>query len=113
MNINRIITRPKKIVKNEQVLYRGNHYLSVPIIDCQNGAIKNINVVSLSNKALVELKGEQNLFKPHFYKEGKEIEIEKIDVSKDQYYLPRLDFFLIGLPSIISTSGKRNDPYAQ
>lgn len=48
------------------------------------------------NKALVELKGEQNLFKPHFYKEGKEIEIEKIDVSKEQYYLPRLDFFLKG-----------------
>jgi len=55
--MNKIITRPEEIVKNEQVLYTGNHYLSVPIIDCQNGAIKNINVVSLSNKALVELKG--------------------------------------------------------
>ena len=94
--MNRIITRPEEIVKNEQVLYAGNHYLSVTIIDCQNGAIKNINVVSLSNKALVELKGEANLFTPHFYKEGKEIEIEKIDVSKEQYYLPRLDFFLKG-----------------
>jgi len=94
--MNRIITRPKEVVKNEQVLYTGNHYLSVPIIDCQNGAIKNINVVSLSNKALIELKGGQNLFKPHFYQEGKELEIEKIDVSKGQYYLPHLDFFLKG-----------------
>jgi len=94
--MNRIITRPEEMVKNEQVLYAGNHYLSVPIIDCQNGAIKNINVVSLSNKALVELQGEANLFTPHFYQEGKEIEIEKIDVSKEQYYLPRLDFFLKG-----------------
>ncbi|MHC2994084.1 MAG: hypothetical protein IBV53_01055 [Candidatus Atribacteria bacterium] len=64
--MNRIITRPKEIVKNEQVLYTGNHYISVPIIDCQNGAIKNINVVSLSNEALVELREEQNLFKPFF-----------------------------------------------
>jgi hypothetical protein len=94
--MNKIITKPEEIVKNEQVLYAGNHYLSVPIIDCQNGAIKSINVVSLSNKALVELEGEPNLFKPHFYKEGKEIEIEKTDVSKEQYYLPRLDFFLKG-----------------
>jgi len=94
--MNKIITRPEEIVKNERVLYAGNHYLSVPIIDCQNGAIKNINVVSLSNKALVELKGEANLFTPHFYQEGKEIEIEKIDISKEQYYLPRLDFFLKG-----------------
>jgi len=94
--MNKIITRPEEIVKNERVLYAGNHYLSVPIIDCQNGAIKNINVVSLSNKALVELKGEVNLFTPHFYQEGKEIEIEKIDVSKEEYYLPRLDFFLKG-----------------
>jgi len=91
-----ILTRPEEIVKNERVLYTGNHYLSVPIIDCQNGAIKNINVVSLSKKALVELKGEANLFTPHFYQEGKEIEIEKIDVSKEQYYLPRLDFLLKG-----------------
>jgi len=45
---------------------------------------------------LVELKGEQNLFKPHFYQEGKEIEIEKVDVFKEQYYSPRLDFFLKG-----------------
>ncbi|MFH1002287.1 MAG: hypothetical protein V1759_03460 [bacterium] len=82
--MNKIITRPKEIVKNEKVLYAGNHYLSAPIIDCQNGGIKNINVVSLSNKALLELKGEANLFKPHFYQEGKEIEIEKIDVSKEQ-----------------------------
>ncbi|MBU4472734.1 MAG: metal-independent alpha-mannosidase, partial [Candidatus Omnitrophica bacterium] len=94
--MNKIITRPEEIVKNERVLYAGNHYLSLPIIDCQNGAIKNINVVSLSNKALVELQGEANLFTPHFYQEGKEIEIEKIDVSKEQYYLPRLDFFLKG-----------------
>jgi len=94
--MNKIITRPEEIGKNERVLYAGNHYLSVPIIDCQNGAIKNINVASLSNKALVELKGEPNLFTPHFHQEGKEIEIEKIDVSKEQYYLPRLDFFLKG-----------------
>jgi hypothetical protein len=94
--MNKIITRPEEIAKNERVLYAGNHYLSIPIIDCQNGAIKNINVVSLSNKALVELKGGQDLFTPHFYQEGKEIEIEKIDVSKEQYYLPRLDFFLKG-----------------
>jgi len=94
--MNKIITRPEEIIENERVLYAGNHYLSVPIIDCQNGAIKNINVVSLSNKALVELKGEQNLFKPHFYQEGKEIEIEKVDVFKEQYYSPRLDFFLKG-----------------
>ena len=83
--MNKIITRSEEIVKNEQILYAGNHYLCVPIIDCQNGAIKNINVASLSNKALVELKGEANLFTPHFYQEGNEIEIEKIDASKEQY----------------------------
>ncbi len=51
--MNKIITRPEEIVKNERVLYTGNHYLSVPVIDCQNSAIKNINVVSPSNEALV------------------------------------------------------------
>ena len=91
-----IITRPKEIEKNDKVLYAGNHYISIPMIDCRNGAIKNINVVSLSNKALVELKGKQNLFEPHFFKEGKEIEIEKIETSRERYYLPQIDFFLRG-----------------
>jgi len=94
--MNKIITRPKEIEKNDKVLYAGNHFISIPMIDCRNGAIKNINVVSLSNKALVELKGEQNLFEPHFFKEGKEIEIEKIEASRERYYLPQLDFFLRG-----------------
>lgn len=94
--MNKIITRSKEIEKNEKVLYAGNHFISIPMIDCRNGAIKNINVVSLSNKALVELKGEQNLFEPHFFKEGKEIEIEKIEASRERYYLPQLDFFLRG-----------------
>jgi len=92
----KIITKPKEIVKNEQVLYAGNHYLSIPIIDCQNGAIQNINVATLSRKALIELKGEPNLLTPLFFQEGKEIEINKIDVSKEQYYLPCLEFFLEG-----------------
>ncbi len=43
--MNKIITKPEEIIKNKQVLYTGNHYLSVPIIDCQNGAINNINIV--------------------------------------------------------------------
>ena len=64
------------------------------MIDCKTGAIKNLNIVSLSNKALVELKGDQNLFEPHFFKRGREIEIERTETSKEHYYLPRLDFFL-------------------
>ena len=71
--MNKIITRPEEIVKNERVLYAGNHYLSVPIIDCQSGAIKNINVVSLSNKALVELNVNQIYLRHIFTKKEKKL----------------------------------------
>ncbi|MEA1940176.1 MAG: glycoside hydrolase family 125 protein [Candidatus Caldatribacteriota bacterium] len=101
--MDRIITRPKEIVKNKQFLYAGNHFISIPVIDCQNGSIQNMNVVSLSNKSLVELKGEQDLLRPHFFKDGKEIEVEKTDISKEQNYLPRLEFFL---KSGIKVTGK-------
>jgi hypothetical protein len=94
MNTNKIITRPEELDRNERVLYSGNHYISVPIIDCKNGAIKNINITSLSCKALVELKGRQFLFQPFFYKEGNEVKIKKVDISKEHYYLPQLTFFL-------------------
>lgn len=92
----KIITRPEEIGKNKQILYAGNHYICLPMIDCQNGAIQNINTVTLSRKALLELKGKPDLFTLHFFHEGKEIEIEKIDVSKEQYFLPCLDFSLQG-----------------
>jgi len=52
--MNKIFTRLKEIVKNDRVLYVGNHYLSIPIIDCRNGAIKNINNLHMDYGLLAE-----------------------------------------------------------
>ena len=95
-DMNRIITGPKEIVKNRKVLYAGNHFIGIPMIDCGNGSIISINVVSLINKALLELKGEHNLFEPHFFKGGRELIVERIVESKEGHYLPKLDFYLEG-----------------
>jgi|GEM_PF-1202286 len=99
---NRIFTRPKELENNELVLYAGNHYLSLPVINPRNGAIKNINVVSLSNKALVELQGEDYLLRPRFYKDGQEIKIQRARFSQLQYYIPRLEFDLEGSIKVIA-----------
>ena len=66
--LNKIITKPKELEGNQQVLYAGNHYISVPEIEYGTGVVRNINLVSLSNKALVELDGENGLFLPLFFK---------------------------------------------
>ncbi|GAB4114292.1 MAG: hypothetical protein Kow00103_07780 [Candidatus Caldatribacteriota bacterium] len=91
---NQIFTRPRELEKNDPILYAGNHYLSVPIINPQNGTIKNINVVSFSNKALIELQGAEYILQPRFFKHGKEIKIERTKFSQVQYYIPRLEFDL-------------------
>lgn len=68
--MNRILTTPKEIDKNERVLYTGNHYISLPNISVKDASIKSINIVSLFNKALAQLDGEDYLFKPFFIMMG-------------------------------------------
>ncbi len=91
---NRILTIPIELDKNEQILYAGNHYLSLPIINPKNGTIKNINVVSYSNKALIELQGAEYLLRPRFFKKGQEFKIKRTKFSQVQYYIPCIEFYL-------------------
>ncbi|MEQ6358351.1 Meiotically up-regulated gene 157 (Mug157) protein [Thermoanaerobacter thermohydrosulfuricus] len=110
--MNKIITRPHEIDKNVRVLYAGNHYISLPEIDVEKASIKNLNIVSLSNKGLVELSGEEALFKPVFYKKGEKLEIVKSEVSEELYYIPNIklyfsngDFVIIKIYADIKEKG--------
>jgi len=110
--VNKIITRPHEIDKNVRVLYAGNHYISLPEIDVEKASIKNLNIVSLSNKGLVELSGEEALFKPVFYKKGEKLEIVKSEVSEELYYIPNIklyfsngDFVIIKIYADIKEKG--------
>ncbi|SFE64126.1 Meiotically up-regulated gene 157 (Mug157) protein [Thermoanaerobacter thermohydrosulfuricus] len=110
--MNKIITRPHEIDKNIRVLYAGNHYISLPEIDVEKASIKNLNIVSLSNKGLVELSGEEALFKPVFYKKGEKLEIVKSEVSEELYYIPNIklyfsngDFVIIKIYADIKEKG--------
>ncbi|WP_353892302.1 glycoside hydrolase family 125 protein [Proteinivorax hydrogeniformans] len=91
---NKIITKPNELVENVKVLYTGNHFISVPIIDCETGGVKNFNVMSGFNKALVEVEGKQNLLCPEFYKENTKLHIKKVEAEKEFFYYPKLTFFL-------------------
>lgn len=86
--MNRILTTPKEIDKNERVLYTGNHYISLPNISVKDASIKNINIVSLFNKALAQLDGEDYLFKPFFYYDGNMLNIKSIEAFMESYYIP-------------------------
>ncbi|KLU63210.1 hypothetical protein CEB3_c04290 [Peptococcaceae bacterium CEB3] len=33
----------------------GNHYIGIPVIDCRDGSIRNANIVSMPNQALVDM----------------------------------------------------------
>lgn len=86
--MNRILTTPKEIDKNERVLYTGNHYISLPNISVKDASIKSINIVSLFNKALAQLDGEDYLFKPFFYYDGNMLNIKSIEAFMESYYIP-------------------------
>jgi hypothetical protein len=91
--MSRIITRPEEIENNNEVYYVGNHYISLPEIDTK-GSVISLNLISRSNKALLELKGKNYLFRPSFYKNGRELEVKKVDRKRKRHYLPQLIFYL-------------------
>jgi len=92
--MNRILTVPKEIEKNERVLYAGNHYISIPEISTGDASIRSMNIMSLSGKGLVEIRGEKTLFRPEFYQEGKKLLILNSSVVLESFYIPYWHFEL-------------------
>lgn len=92
--MNRILTASKEIVGNERVLYAGNHYISLPEIGAVDAAVRSLNILSLSNKGLIEIKGEKTLFRPDFYKDGRKLLIHSSSVVLEHFYIPSYHFEL-------------------
>lgn len=92
--MNRILTAPKEIEINERVLYAGNHYISMPEISTNDAAVRSMNILSLSNKGLVEASGEDALFRPEFYKAGRKLLIHSSSVVLEHFYIPCYHFEL-------------------
>lgn len=92
--MNRILTVPEEINKNHQVLYAGNHYICLPEISIKDASIKSLNIISLSNKGLVEISGKDVFLFPEFYRIGKKLNIINIEVEKEFYYIPAFNIQL-------------------
>lgn len=94
--MNKILTTPKELENNQRVLYAGNHYISMPEISSGDASVRSMNIVSLSNKGLAELKGEDALFRPEFHKDGKLLVIHSSSVVLEHFYIPCYHFELEG-----------------
>jgi len=94
--LSKIYTKPKEILNNEEVLYAGNHYISLPEIDPTTAIVRSLNIGTISNKALLELKGKKGLFIPSFYIGGKKLAIKHASYSKEYFYNPLITFDLEG-----------------
>ncbi len=94
--MSKILTTPKEIDKNERVLYAGNHYISLPEIDPYDASVRSMNILTLSNKGLIEVKGEETLFRPEFYMDGRRLTIQHSRVALENYYIPAFCFELEG-----------------
>lgn len=92
--MNRLLTTPKEIERNERVLYAGNHYISMPEISTGDAAVRSMNLLSLFNKGLVEVRGSEALFKPEFYKDGRRLPIHSSSAMLEHFYIPSYNFEL-------------------
>ena len=88
----KILTIPKEIDQNMKVLYTGNHYISLPEINVQDAATKSLNIISTTNKGLVELKGEKHLFQPHFFRNGEKLSIKHVSAKMESFMFPAFHF---------------------
>lgn len=92
--MNKILTTPEEIEKSERVLYAGNHYISLPEISVIDASVISMNILSLSNKGLVEVRGCEALFKPEFYKNGRKLKIQSSRAVLEHHYIPSWQFEL-------------------
>jgi len=91
----KLITKPEEIQENPKVYYMANIFIAIPEID-SDGAIKSINVTSLQNKGLIEIRGTEYLLKPYFCKNGMEVRPVKVVCRKELYYIPVFTFVFEG-----------------
>lgn len=92
--MNRILTTPKELQQNEEVLYTGNHYLSLPELSAQEAAIRSLNVISLANKGLLELRGDQDLLRPEFFRNGESLPVKEVKTEMELHFLPVYHYLL-------------------
>lgn len=73
----KILTVPEEIKDYKPYYLTGNEYVSIPLIDPENGGILEVNVISMEKKGLLSFKGRQKpLFKPLIIVNGRELPIE-------------------------------------
>ena len=93
----RILTVPEEIYKNERVLYAGNHYISLPEINSKDASIKSLNIISMSNKGLVQVAaGDKAFLSMEFYKNEEMLNIEFAKSDIESYYIPSFHMVLDG-----------------
>ncbi|MCD8511517.1 MAG: glycoside hydrolase family 125 protein [Bacillus sp. (in: Bacteria)] len=84
----KILTTPNIIDDNEQVFYTGNHYLSLPEIDARKASVFSLNIISTRNKGLIELRGDEALFQPEFYRNGGKLTPINTFAQMEDYHIP-------------------------
>ncbi|MGI5997998.1 MAG: glycoside hydrolase family 125 protein [Lutispora sp.] len=93
----KILTVPKEIYKNERILYAGNHYISLPEINSKDASIKSLNIISMSNKGLVQVAaGDKAFLSMEFYKNEEMLNIEFVKSDIESYYIPSFHMVLDG-----------------
>lgn len=84
----KILTTPKMIADNVHVFYTGNHYISLPEIDARKASIYSLNIISTRNKGLVELRGNEALFQPEFYRDGERLVLKNTSAEMEDFLVP-------------------------
>lgn len=92
----RILTVPTELSHNPRVLYTGNHYLSLPEIDPEDAAVQSLNLISLAHKGLVEVRGEEGVFRPSFWQGGRRLAPDRVQAELEAWFIPSFRFFFPG-----------------
>lgn len=85
--MNKILTVPKEIHNDSRVLYAGNHYISIPAISSADASIRSFNIISMFNKGLVELAGEEAFLSLELYKGDRPLDVESVKTEIELNYI--------------------------
>ncbi len=86
------------------VIPTGNEWIALPTIRAADAALDNFNVLSMRDRGLLQVKGEQGTaaIEPFFLVEGMRLPLRSLSWQLLEYWIPRAQFSVNGLTGTVT-----------
>ncbi len=92
------------VLSADDVIPTGNEWIALPAIRASDAALVNFNVLSMRDRGLLQVVGEQGTpaLEPYFTVSGKRVSLKNLKWQLIEYWIPQATFVVDGLQGTIT-----------